>query len=713
MKIKYLRPALLLLGILLTVFFVIFSRNFLEQTAIVVRHLPREWWPYILVAILIQLCGHWLRMLRTKTIIDQVKIGKESEQFGALGVGYLFNTLLPLRLGELLRAGIIATRLRISFVYTFAVIVLERAIDLLLIGCVVILVSSAVSGRAATTLLVAAIGAIMLAGSIIVFLVLLVRENKRLLSLVWKVSSWLNVQLSNSLRFKIWSLIFGLQQFIRRKRALRRYALLAIGSWICYVLSMYILAAPILHHTRAINTFTAATSPYVAVSAPSGPAYIGNYEKVMRPVLTPSTDQGAGINTYIALSWLVLSLPMFIVGLSALFWLKLNPVRRTKPLGDEESFANKLLRRHDLSQEFPAFLDTYFLGHNLSRVLHKIEVAGELSLVKFFKGGSNAITMLALQGDRLFVKKIVPPEYRDRLRNQYLWLKKHGNLSKIVKVEDEQTTDSYYAIDLEYRPKNIPFFEYLHDRPLKASAKILDEMWAYLFKNVYKLGPLEQHTKERDEYIKDRLENKLKQAAEASADLTAAMQPEKIIVNGEMYDNLLVVLKRIKKHKQAWQDLATYRASTAVHGDVTIDNILVDMQNEQPLLIDPSDDNQIRGPVLDFGRHIQSLAMGYEFLCFDDEPVELIPGDIPAIHFHDLRSARYMHLYNHVIKEIVPKYLSEAEQRAIMFHVGLFYGRVLAHRVVINPENVLKFYGVSVKALNEFIAQYDKTGSSI
>ena len=125
------------------------------------------------------------------------------------------------------------------------------------------------------------------------------------------------------------------------------------------------------------------------------------------------------------------------------------------------------------------------------------------------------------------------------------------------------------------------------------------------------------------------------------------------------------------------------------------------------MLIDPSDDNQIQGRVLDFGRHMQSLLCGYEFLNLDDEPVKLVRNnDTVAISFQDRRSARYEQLHNHLVSKIMPKYLKEAEHRAVMFHVGLFYGRVLAHRVAINPDNVLKFYGTSVKAFNNFIEQY-------
>jgi hypothetical protein len=203
---KYLRHVLVGFSLVLSGVLILFSQSFLERVADTIRAMPDSWWLYIAGAVIIQLAGHWLRMLRTKTVIDQVKKGRGEEQFGALSVGYLCNALLPLRLGELLRAGIIALRLRMSFLYTLTVIILERAIDLLLIGCIVILVSFFFSGDAATALLVSAVGAIVVAGTVIGLLVLLVRENKRLLSFIWRVSSWLNVSLSNTFRFKVWSL---------------------------------------------------------------------------------------------------------------------------------------------------------------------------------------------------------------------------------------------------------------------------------------------------------------------------------------------------------------------------------------------------------------------------------------------------------------------------------------------------------------------------
>ncbi len=345
---------------------------------------------------------------------------------------------------------------------------------------------------------------------------------------------------------------------------------------------------------------------------------------------------------------------------------------------------------------------------DLNHILQQVAPNGGLSLVKNFKSGSDAMTVLVEQDGKFIVKKIVPKELEHRLRNQYLWLHKHREHERVVRVLGEHRAENHYAIDIEYCEDNMPFFEYVHANSFEEAAAILDELWNYMFSRVYNLEEIRLHENERDSYIADRLEKKLEHASSANADLAAAMKGDKIRVNDEAFDNYHVVMRRIKNNKRAWEDVATFRASSAIHGDLTIDNILVDISVNKPLLIDPSDDNQIQGPVLDFGRHMQSLLYGYEFLNTDNEPVQLTRDNgMVAINFQDQRSSQYEQLHNHVVNEIMPKYLEEAERRAVLFHVGLFYGRVLAHRVTINPDNVLKFYGTSIKALNKFIEQYE------
>ena len=186
------------------------------------------------------------------------------------------------------------------------------------------------------------------------------------------------------------------------------------------------------------------------------------------------------------------------------------------------------------------------------------------------------------------------------------------------------------------------------------------------------------------------------------------MKSDRILVNGQELDNFATILDRITANETAWADLATYRTSAHIHGDLTVDNILVDLPTRDVLVIDPSDDNQVRGPIIDFARHMQSLLYGYEFLNEDESPVLLGARDgMPEIIYRDDRSARYAELADFVSTEVIPRHLSVAEQRSVLFHVGLFYGRMLTHRVVINSGTVLKYYGVCLQALNRFLDQYD------
>lgn len=657
----------------------------------------------IAIAVVIQLIGHYFRARRTKIILDQASKSSTRFQYGTLSIGYLFNALLPLRLGELVRSILIAKRLRISFLYTFVAVVIERSIDVIFLGILLLVGALIVGGQFGLQLALFGVVASIFAILLLVVLFLAYKENKYVLGSIWKTTSWFNSRINNSLRFKVWSLLFGLQSFMNKRDLVRRYIYLAMISWTCYFVSVLVLILPVFSggSVSALQLFFGALAPYTS-SIPSWGLVSFSGESQIQPIvpLQPGVLDGG----YPLLLAAVLTVPMAVIGLAALI------VYRTKKsnMSDVPAFSNKLLRYDDISQEFPAFLDTYFKGYSLSRILHKIELTGELSLVKFFKGGSDAITVLAMKDGKLFVKKIVPAEYTDRLRVQYKWLKKYDNKKQIIDVLAEHKTDDYYAIDLAYDPENISLFEYLHTHSLRQSKQAIDTVWKYVFTNIYTLKKETLNTAERDAYIEERLMKKMKGAVVANEDLRLVIDANTILINGEKYDNFYAIVDKIKHHKQAWRDLATYRKSDAIHGDLTIDNILMDVASDKPVIIDPSDDNQIRGPIIDFARHTQSLVAGYEFLNNDDEATKAkTSGKMIAINYHDRRSARYMQLHDYVQTTIAAKYLTDTERRTVLFHTGLLYGRMLAHRVTINPHNTLKYYAVSVMLLNEFYRQYD------
>lgn len=656
----------------------------------------------VIVAVAVQLIGHALRAKRTKLFIDQAASSSLRFQFGALSIGYLFNALLPFRIGELIRAYIIARRLHISFLYTFISIVIERSTDIFFLS-ILIAIGGLVIGSTPTwsLIVIAAVGIIV--SSIILFtLVLLKNENKQLLAFINWVAHFFNDSIANRIRFKAWSLIFGLQSFFGDRRLIRNYVVYAVASWTCYIASVFIIIVSLLHLSGLLKVIVTGVSPYVISF---NPLDANAYQQLV--TLMPITLDASNLDVYARIIWAVLVLPMAAIGLVALLLYRPG-TRQTAGQVRVDPYVNKLMRHRDISQDFPAFLETYFKGYSLSRILHKIELTGELSLVKFFKGGSDAITVLALHGDNLFVKKIVPAKHTERLRLQYKWLKKHADKKQIVDAITEHKTNDYYAIDLSYNPEHISLFEYVHTHSLDQAKEAIDDVWKYVTKNIYVLKKESVNNKERNEYVEERLMKKVQEAIAVNEDLAHVANEERIIINGETYDNFYEIIKKIKNNEQAWGDLAVYRKSTAIHGDMTVDNILIDTKNDKPFIIDPSDDNQIRGPIIDFARHTQSLIAGYEFLNNDDEPVKATQKDkLVAINYHDRRSAVYMQLNDYFQQVLIPKYLTDAEQKTILFHTGLLYARMLAHRVIINPHNALKYYAVSTVLLNQFYRQYE------
>ncbi len=682
--------------------------------ATVAHSLRLENWVILGLAAGILLLGHVLRAARTKVPIDNVRPSTIKSQFHSLAIGYFFNIVLPLRIGEVVRSFLVARKLHISFLYTLLAVILERLIDVILVATA-FLGFSLVLGRAGNTALsIAAVIVILTSLGLIGMFVLLVRENSVILRVAWKLSSLLNTSLQNRVRFKIWSVIFGFQRFFRRRGQLLRYALLVGASWGCYVLAAILTAITIFPALDWTETVVAAATPYAVVSPSidsAAPAlYLQGVDAFMMEI---GALQGQEVTTFAAATWLVLNAPIFMIGLFALFFVNIRRSDSLVPVRTHPNnvYMNKLGRDEDISQQFPMFLETYFQRQRLSQVLHKLEVSGNISLVRFFKGGSNAVTVLVLANGELYVKKLVPLKDAAALKMQHDWLSDRGSLSQLVSVLREDKADEYYAIDLEYRPLSVSLFDYLHERPLVDGTRMLSTVWSYLFANVYQVGDLQEYSGERDAYVKTRLIDRVRAAAESHGELACAMRYEQIVVNGRLLDNFDRVISRIQNTEAAWGDLAMYQGSATIHGDLTVDNILVDMATGDPLIIDPdpSPDNQVCGPVIDFARHMQSLQFGYECLNEDESgvPLTLVGDGPPEIIYRDRRSARYAELADYVTTEIMTNHLSGPEQRSVLFYAGLCFGRMMTHRVVINPTNALKYYGVCVAALNGFLDQYE------
>jgi len=87
---------------------------------------------WLIPALLLMACSHWLRALRWQYLIEPIKKIKVMPLFEALIIGYAANNVFPLRLGEFFRAFVIGKSQNISKSSAFATVIVERFIlDLL------------------------------------------------------------------------------------------------------------------------------------------------------------------------------------------------------------------------------------------------------------------------------------------------------------------------------------------------------------------------------------------------------------------------------------------------------------------------------------------------------------------------------------------------------------------------------------------------------
>ncbi len=449
-------------------------------------------------------------------------------------------------------------------------------------------------------------------------------------------------------------------------------------------------------------------APYYGVSLPSGPGSLGSYSNSANAINSQVGLRGDEQLIFDLTSWAVIVLPIALVGVVLLLSKTKEPFgRKLTKSSSHHSLMDKLSREEDISDEMELFLENYFSGNALSKIVHRLERSGEFKLLKYFKGGSDAITILAAEKDgRVVVKKIIALEYKDRLKAQYDWLnsRKHKN---IVKVLGEQTGSDYYAIDIHYDEQDDMFFDFLHSHPVEDSEKVLRTVWDSLHEILYKKTEHKTDYKALDTYIDKHIWVCLEKASAVNADLAAAASCDTLIINGKRYDGIHKIIDKINKHEQARMDIATYAHAKEVDGDIALDNILVSRKNQKPVIIDPAPDgNIINGPVFDFGKNMQSLYCGYEFLFRSNETVVL--EGMNKINFQDRRTDQYVRLCEYVRNTLAPKYLSEGEQKAVIFHAATLHIRRLKHQVYQNPSIALAMYAVGVKALNEFYWQYVK-----
>lgn len=653
----------------------------------------------IILAVAVQMSAHWVRAKKSQLLFSTIKENKTSVQFEGMSVGYLFNLILPFRLGEFFRAYYLGNKLSISKSVAFLAVVIERVFDAFVVTSIALLAGYLLWGHNLYNSVYFYLALAILLGSLVIgFLVYVVyRQDDILLKTIYFSTSIFNNKIKDKIRLMSWSVIFGAHTILKKLKY-SKYILLSFIMWFLYVTSVAILLLPL--GLSQIQSVVLSIGSYLSVSFPSGPGYIGTYQYYFSQIMMEVINNPQYILFYSLLTWLVLMIPISVIGI---FVLVFN--RREEPKAEGKAYDHmlyKLNREKDISSEFSNFLETFFSCNEVSKIINIHEISSKYKLVKSFRGGSNASTLLVWSNKKLYVKKITLPQYAGKLREQFLWLKERESLKNIPRVLNEENGEDYYSFDIEYSPDFETFFDYIHSENISKSKDIVNDLINFTYKEIYVLGEKKKSVADINEYIDKKCISKIEDTANLSTTINQLLPFKKIEVNGEVYDNFRQIIEKIRRNKKIMNSLAEFY-STPIHGDLTVDNIIVNRKTSEFLVLDPNNENQIEDPIVDFGKMYQSLHSGYEFLV----QLKEAQCDNNRIFFEENISSKYSDLFRY-LEQSVAKKLSEADQRKIIFHEAVHYCRMLTYRAKINPKTVCAFYGVAVKLFNDFYKLYEK-----
>jgi uncharacterized protein (TIRG00374 family) len=227
----------------------------------------------IFIAALIYMVDFILRSKRWSILMNPVHKTGHLELFWVMLIGYFANNILPLRMGELVRAHVCGTKLKISRTATLGTILMERLCDTV---------------SFLTTFLVASLffpfpsymkkGAWLLGGTCLaVIVVLLLMHHQE--EVFWSLLEWM--PLPHAIKTRVQDLtthFLHSTSGITRPRFLLEAMAFSLAVWVIEGTYLYLISRAFAIHLNYPGAFFLLFALGLSVTLPQAPGYVGTFE---------------------------------------------------------------------------------------------------------------------------------------------------------------------------------------------------------------------------------------------------------------------------------------------------------------------------------------------------------------------------------------------------------------------------------------------------
>ena len=628
---------------------------------------------FLVGAIIFLFLAHIARIQRWKLFINIYEEPKTKNLIQALSVGHFINLFIPFRVvGDIFRAIYSGKKMKNKYSFSFSTVIVDRILDVIVVGIIfLIFFLFNDSHEAVKKNLI-----FYMFLSFLIFLTVIVvyglKKYVKIFSL--KLASLFNQSIELNLLKFMWSLIWNFKDIFLKINKVKMVTT-TISMWILYIFSYYSFSLFLIekgYNFTLIGVFTLMFSNDV----------FGLISQSMKPILY--------------YSYIFLGVPIFLLLIYSKF-IRSKSDSFTKY--SNEKYLNLLPNLN--SKERLQFLEKYFMDKDKTYINNYLKINQNINIIRDFSAGSNATTMLCMKGDKIFYRKYAF-EDREKLYDQIRWIEKIQKKGlPLPKIIEQEKTKEYCYYDMEYDSNAVVLFEYVHSMPYEKGWNITKKALEALNEFVY-IENVRKADKETIEKYKDsKVTINLKKILEANT-IKKLSGYDEIIINGRAYKNLKYYLGYLSK--EYLYEIFKNDIYSELHGDLTIENIVCtrDEDGEDSFyIIDPNTGNIHDSPNLDYGKLLQSIHGGYEFMMKTYE----INVEENKINFLFTKSHTYVYFFEKLNEYMNLKFDKETV-RSIYFHEIIHWLRLLPYKIKIDKERVLMFYSGLLMILHDVIEMY-------
>lgn len=632
----------------------------------------------LIIAIALVCLAHFIRTLRWELFVKTYEKPNTKNLLQSLSIGYFINSFIPFKAGDLVRAWISGRKMKNGRGFALATVIVDRYLDILVVGILFAIFSIFKLGNADSVQFYMFLAAGVLVVTLLVYI--LRGYVKKILK---SIASIFNARIEIRLLKFFWSLIWSFKDILK-KISKARLLLETLGMWVLYLASYYCFAAFLSHQGSNVKWLDVFYMLFAKNSI-----HVGSLGAV--------TVTTGILNSQMIWTGIYLFAPIVILFIISLFFKAKNE----EVDNSEEEYLN-LIPQLDENERL-SFLETYFSNERREYIESYLKINQNILIIRDYSAGSNATTMLCMNNGKNFFRKYAFGADGDKLYQQIEWLQRFKDIIPLPDIMQYQKKDNFCYYDMPYDSQAVGLFDYAHSMPKENAWKFIKKATECLEKSLYKVNQRPADKATIDEYIKSKVNKNLDKIMNAKY-LKRLMEYDDIIINGRSFHNLPYYLPYLSE--EHLYDIFKNDTYSEIHGDLTIENIICTRNadgEDDFYIIDPNTGNVHDSSNLDYGKLLQSIHGGYEFLM----ATKNVSIERNRINFVFTKSEAYTYLYD-MLDKYMREHFTKERVKSIYYHEIIHWLRLMPYKIEKNGKRVLLFYAGMLMVMNDVINNFEE-----